>query len=70
MSSANLCLLAWDNFNVLSGSKGVEKGEGGCGSMPAWGSTRRPGENPLLTQCEPPLKYPDDFAPGQRVTRT
>ena len=47
-----------------------KRGRGAVVPMPAWRSTRLPGENPLLTQCESPLKYPDDFAPGQRVTRT
>ena len=47
-----------------------KRGRGAVVPMPARGSTRYPGENPLLTQCEPPSKNPDDFAPGQRVTRT
>ena len=46
-----------------------KRGRGAVVPMPARGSTRYPGENPLLTQCEPPSKNPDDFAPGQRVTR-
>ena len=46
-----------------------KRGRGAVVPMPARGSTRYPGENPLLTQCEPPSKNPDHFAPGQRVTR-
>ena len=39
-----------------------KRGRGAVVPMPARGSTRHPGENPS--------KNPDDFAPGQRVTRT
>ena len=58
-------------FQCIIRQQGHGKGGGGAVvPMPVRGSTRHPGENPLLTQCEPPSKNPDDFAPGQRVTRT